>query len=197
MLRLGLILSLFATAPAAFAAEAANTAAAEEEDDLAFLKEGEEAAKQKAAEQKAVSSDSFSIYDGADEEFADFTVAPKPKPAPKAPQVEPLSAVSPAQVVFSNADSIVVELPVLLARTPADVDGDFWLVGEVFVEGKKVAETRQFVSASGLAQLGPTTAFLKLQAPVSAPVGQVEMKVSQVTSAGTKPLFTQQVKYRL
>ena len=53
------------------------------------------------------------------------------------------------------------------------------------------------MSASGLAQLGPTTAFLKLQAPVTAPVGQVEMKVSQTTAAGTKPLFTQMVKYRL
>ena len=196
MLRLGLILSLFAIAPAAFAAEEAATAPVEE-DELDFLKLGEEAALKKAAEQKAVSSDSFSIYDGADEEFADFAVAPKPKAAPKAQDVAPLSAVAAAQVVFANADSIVVELPVLVARTPADVDGDFWLVGEVFVDGQKVAETRQFVSASGLAQLGPTTAFLKLQAPVTAPVGQVEMKVSQTPAAGTKPLFTQMVKYRL
>ncbi|MBK7758353.1 MAG: hypothetical protein IPI35_18535 [Deltaproteobacteria bacterium] len=66
------------------------------EDDLAFLKEGEEAAAKKAAE--AGKSSDFSLYSAEDEDdLADFKVAPPPKPkAEPKPEPKPeMVAVTP------------------------------------------------------------------------------------------------------
>lgn len=172
-----------------------------EDDEFDFLN-----APAASAQKDKVSGDSFSLYeDGDDADLADFQLAPKPEPKPKAaprPAVPegaaPLTPSYKAEIVAAASDSVVVELPVLVARTPGDVAQDFWLVGEVWVQGKKVGETRQFISAQGLSQLGPTTAFLKVQAPVGGPQGQVELRVFKVVGGG-KPeaLFTQAVDYSL
>ena len=53
---------------------------------------------------------------------------------------------------------------------------DFWLIGELWVAGTKVAETRQWVSLIP-AQSGPTVAFLKMMAPIPATSGELEFKV--------------------
>ena len=56
------------------------------------------------------------------------------------------------KVVATDRDSIVVELPVLLGRARADFGGEpYWLVAGVYVDGVKVAESRQYVTASSLA----------------------------------------------
>lgn len=181
-------------------ADGAPTPAADD-DEFDFLKPANGGAKK-----DTVSGDDFSMYEGDDEDFKDFALAPapeaKPKAAPKssAPSsdVRPLTASYKAEIVAVASDSVVVELPVLVAQGPADVAQDFWLVGEVWVQGKKVGETRQFISAQGLSQLGPTTAFLKAQAPVSGPSGSVELRVFKVVgNTAPQALFTQNVDYSL
>lgn len=206
---LGLLLTLAAlscAAPAAFAQDASGpvadgaSPAAPEDDEFDFLKGPTTSPKK-----EAVSGDSFSIYEGSEDEFADFAVAPPPeeKPKPKASpaptaSAEPLTPSYKAEIVATASDSVVVELPVLVARGPADVTQDFWLVGEVWVQGRKVGETRQFVSAQGLSQLGPTTAFLKVQAPVAAGAGKVELRVLRIVGkAAPEALFTQTVDYTI
>jgi len=165
------------------------------DDDFDFLIEGDKNAELLAAE-TAPSGDDFDLFDGEEDDYADFRIQAEPKaetlPYGSAGQ-SPLAGNYDANVVHVDRDSVVVELPVLVGRSPADFEGAFWLVGEVFVDGTKVGETRQMVTASSLAMSGPTVAFLKLQAPVESSDGSVEVKVSKDETA----LFTKAVSYRL
>ena len=173
----------------------AQDALASTDDDFDFLVEGDRNAELLAAE-SAPSGDDFDLFDGEEDDFTDFQLKAEPKaaslPYGSAGQ-SPLAGNYDASVVHVDRDSVVVELPVLVGRSPADFEGAFWLVGEVFVDGAKVGETRQMVTASSLAMSGPTVAFLKLQAPVASANGNVEVKVSKDDTA----LFTKAVDYRL
>lgn len=173
----------------------AQDAVASNDGEFDFLVEGDRNAELIAA-QSTVSSNDFDLFDGEEDDFADFRVdvAPKAETLPYGSAGQaPLSGNYDANVVHVDRDSVVVELPVLVGRSPADFEGTYWLVGEVFVDGNKVGETRQMVTGSSLALSGPTVAFLKLQAPVSATNGNVEVKVSK----GDTQLFTKAVDYRL
>ena len=152
------------------------------EDEFDFLVEGEKNAAQNASESDGEESD-FAMWDEEDgDEFGEFQLrVPDPEPALPLPYSvvgrKPLADNYGATVVFSDRDSVVAELPVLVARNPSDFTKDFWLIGELWVAGTKVAETRQWVSASSLAQSGPTVAFLKMMAPIPATSGELEFKV--------------------
>ena len=170
------------------------------DDEFDFLVEGEKNAELLAAE-AAPSADDFDVFDLEEEDdFADFTLRATPQ---KAPQVDrmpfggagrtALAGNYEATVVHTDRDSVVVELPVLVAQTGADFADSFWLVGEVFVDGHKVAESRQLVTGASVATSGPTVAFMKLQAPVTASSGDIEVRVSQDDSA----LFSKNVAYSL
>lgn len=184
----------------------------EEDDEFDFLKAGDTAAKKKEP-----GAGDFSAYDAEDDsDLADFKLAPpeeevKPKaPPPEAkPPVKalpysvegkkPLGDNYPAQVVATAADSVVIELPVLLALKPGDLTTEYWLVAEVWSDGKRLTESRQRISASSAAQTGATFAFIKVLVPVSGATGALELRVGQATSATAAPkaLFTRKVEYQL
>lgn len=191
----------------------------EEEDEFGFLDEGDEAAAKTAAE--AIHADDFTIDE--EDDFGDWEEAPAierdPGPAPemgrrntsigtnKATALpysvvgkSPLADNYEAQVVFADRDAVVVELPVLVARNPSDFEGRaYWLVGEVYADGMKIAESRQQVTSNAIAQAGPTIAFVKMLVPVPAETGELELRVGRTTSAAGTPdtLFSRQLAYKL
>ena len=115
----------------------------------------------------------FSDYGDEDDEFADFKVAPEPVTEEekdpgsvtvargsvemgenRATQLPydvvgktPLKDNYKAQVLYVDRDSVVIELPVLLARQGSDFDGhSYWLGAEIYADGVKIGEARQQVT---------------------------------------------------
>jgi len=110
----------------------------------------------------------------------------------------PLGDHYAAAVVGRDLDAIVVELPVLVAVKPADFEADYWLITEVMVEDRKVAESRHLVTRASVADMGPTVVWSKSHVPVLERAGSVELKLSQQAGeAAAKPLFTKTVDYAL
>ncbi|MCP4804437.1 MAG: hypothetical protein GY913_01570 [Proteobacteria bacterium] len=192
-----LTLLAFISAPAM-----AQDALASTDDEFDFLIEGDKNAELLAAE-STPDADSFDLYDTEDDDdFADFTLRVE-APAERAPTVDrmPFGGVGrtaltgnyDAEVVHTDRDSVVVELPVLVAQSGADFSESFWLVGEVLVDGHKVAESRQLVTGSSVALSGPTVAFMKIQAPVTSQSGSIEVRVSKDEGE----LFTKTTSYSL
>ncbi|MBK7758320.1 MAG: hypothetical protein IPI35_18360 [Deltaproteobacteria bacterium] len=194
--------------PSAFAAPvyAQETPPEEEEDDLAFLKEGEAAAAKKAAE--AGKNSDFSLYSAEDEDdLADFKVAPppkpkaepKPEPKPEIVAVTPPAAAKPLGDHFpargsASQGGVVVELPVLIANSPTDVTGEYWLVAEVWSGGMKVNESRQLVLPAGVSKGTPTLAYVKLFAPVADPAGRSPRRQSRQRHGKPTLLFIRKVE---
>ena len=89
----------------------------------------------------------------------------------------PLGNHFPLVISQSDLGATVAELPVLVARNPDDLNGDLWVVADVYLDGLKVGESRHFVSMASAATLGPTYVWLKATVPVAAPSGVVEMRV--------------------
>ncbi len=103
-------------------------------------------------------------------------------------------------IVAYDRDSVVVELPVLLGRSRADFDGiAYCIVAEVFADGNKVAEARQQVTSASLAEFGPSFAFIKMLAPVTAKSGKLEVRLSKASNMSAQPtqLFSRSVSYQL
>jgi len=140
--------------------------------------------------------------------------APKPAaaPAPKAAAPagparlslkvkgkDPLSGAFDASVVAIDVDAVVVELPVLVATSGTGFrGGDFTLVAEVMLGGRKVGESRHVVSAAGITDLGPTVVWVKQHVPVTDPKGEIEVRVARIDAEDPpSPLFTKTVAYRL
>jgi hypothetical protein len=133
--------------------------------------------------------------------------APKPPEPAKAGKLKvavsdktlPLGDNFPAEIIAADADTVVVELPVLVARKGAEHKSeDFWLVAEVLVGGRKVGEARHQVTKAGVADLSPTLVWFKVQAPVMEAEGAVELRVSRVGKDGAaKTLFSRSAKYKL
>ena len=192
----------------------------DDDDDFSFLEEGDEAAAKTAAE--AIDASDFDVDE--EDDFGDWQDAPPPSerdpgPAPefgsrstsigtnKATSLpysvvgkDPLANNYEAQVVFADRDAVVVELPVLVARNPSDFEGRaYWVVGEIYADGMKVAESRQQVTSDAIAQAGPTLVFVKMLVPVPAETGTLELRVGKTNSAAGTPeaLFTRQVAYQL
>jgi hypothetical protein len=101
-------------------------------------------------------------------------------------------------IVVADRAAVVVEMPVLYAASKKDFDGKaYWLVAEVFADGKKVAESRANVTAEAVATTGPSVHFFRLFAPVGAASGVLEVKVSKAPASGkSELLFTRSVKYQ-
>ncbi|MBM4390129.1 MAG: hypothetical protein FJ090_03325 [Deltaproteobacteria bacterium] len=103
-------------------------------------------------------------------------------------------------VVYSDTDAVVVELPVLYAKSKADFDGvAYWLVAEVYADGKKVSESRASVTRDSIAGAGPSVHFFRLFAPVPSGAGVLEVRVGKAASGAGKAelLFTRSAKYAL
>lgn len=104
----------------------------------------------------------------------------------------------PAKVVARDLDAVVVELPVLVASKPADFSADYWLITEVMVADRKVAESRHLVTRTSVADMGPTVVWSKSHVPVLERTGSIELRVSQESVDGNAtPLFTKTVAYEL
>lgn len=112
---------------------------------------------------------------------------------------EPLSGAYGLSVVALDVDAVVVEIPVLVAASGAGyAGGEFMVVAEFLLGGKKVGESRHLVSADTIADLGPTVLWVKQHVPVSDPSGRIEVKVSRVDAEDPpSALFTQRVDYKL
>ena len=114
-------------------------------------------------------------------------------PADQASLMRPLSDNYPLALVAKSRNQITVELPVLVAQSQDDFDGqDYWVVAKVVVNGTAISEGRHLVTQSSIAPSGPTKVWFKLEAPVSAPEVDVEVQVSQrsTTNARQTPLFS-------
>ena len=128
--------------------------------------------------------------------------APAPRSAPKGLDTDgkaPLAGSFGAKVVMVDVDAVTVELPVLVAQSASSwSDGDYWLVAEFAVAGKKVGEARHLVSSAHLSDLAPSIAWLKAQVPVLEQAGEVEVKVSKLATDGSpSALFSKRVPYTL
>lgn len=201
-----LLLPLFA-APA-FAEEPTAAVAADDDDDFF----SEKPADQKGANAGVPTGDAF-----GEEEGFEIPKAPPPeaKVAVKDPEKElgatgastamPVNTAgakvlsdnwAPA-VVVADKDLVVVEMPVLYGTSKKDFDGTaYWLVAEVYADGKKVAESRASITRDALADKGPSVQFFRLSAPVAAASGVLEVKVSKAPQGGkAELLFTRSVKY--
>jgi hypothetical protein len=94
--------------------------------------------------------------------------------------------------------AVLVELPILAARSRADFGGKpYWLVAEVFVQGEKVSEWRQEVTAASLAIEGPTFFFLKTQVAVPARQGVVELRLSKEEDGVRTALLARKLPFDL
>lgn len=111
---------------------------------------------------------------------------------------KPLTDNWAPSVSVSDRDAVVVDMPVLYAMSKKDFDGTaYWLVAEVFADGKKVAEGRTNVTKEAVADKGPSVQFFRLFAPVGAAAGVLEVKVSRTPQGGkSELLFTRSVKYQ-
>jgi len=113
---------------------------------------------------------------------------------------KPLADNWSPSVVFTDADAVVVELPVLYAKSRSEFDGvAYWLVAEVYADGKKVAESRASVTRDAIADKGPSVHFFRMFAPVPSGAGVLEVKIGKAASGTGKPelLFTRSAKYAL
>lgn len=103
-------------------------------------------------------------------------------------------------VVYKTADAVVIEIPVLYAVNGAGFDGNaYWLIGEVYADGKKIGEQRSQVMKETVSAKGPSVEFIRFFTPVAGASGVLEVKVSKLASGSTKPtlLFTRSVSYAL
>jgi hypothetical protein len=102
-------------------------------------------------------------------------------------------------VVAVDLDAVVVELPVLVARSGSDFAGeDFWVVAEFLLGDTKVGEARYLVTQAGIADLGPTIVWVKQHVPVVEERGTIQVKVSR--QGGEDPpqnLFSKSAPYKL
>jgi len=175
------------------------------DDEFDFIDEGEANAAQRL-NSSTDDSDSFDLYDDDDDDFGDFQLsAPVVSTESSIPRLpypvagrDPLDGNYGAEIVFTDRDSVVVELPVLISRSPADFSGDFWLNSELIINGEKAGESRQWFGSASLAQSGPTIAFVKMLAPVNEAVGEVEIQISrQAEDQEATPLFSQSINYNI
>ncbi len=112
---------------------------------------------------------------------------------------QPLADNYPIEVVAVDRDAVVVELPVLLARSRVEVEAGFLVYAEVYVGKDRVTEVRQVVERSSVAEFGPSFAFLKLLAPVVERQGQIKVKVfkADLDGGNRAELFSRVTPYAL
>jgi len=218
---LSLSASLVAVTPRAFADDSTATVAGDDDDD--FLDDKSGTAKKKGENSDVPDAKSFK--DDDDGGMPTFTTPPPAaKAAPDAEKdlsafVDPKASIKGSTkmpvdtigkdilgdnwaptVVIADKDAVVVEIPVLYARSRAEFDGvGYWLVAEVSADGKKVAESRVYVTRDAIADKGPSIQFFRMFAPVPGASGMLEITVGKAPSGAAKsvPLFKRTVTYKL
>lgn len=133
---------------------------------------------------------------------------PKPVEAPKGPSTRLPIDLNGKTVLADNwaptlvatdADSVLLEVPVLYAVNGTGFDGAaYWLVAEVFQDGQKITESRTQVSKESVSAKGASVQFFRLFTPVKAGTGVVEVRVSKLGANNKSSLlFVRTVNYTL
>ena len=110
----------------------------------------------------------------------------------------PLTGRFPIKILGQEPDAMLIELPVLVIKTPAEFQGSgFWLIAEIFVDGRKVGDHRQIVDRTTISTMGPTHAYIKAQVPTPAPQGQIDIRVTRIAVDGdsAEPLFIRTLRF--
>lgn len=112
---------------------------------------------------------------------------------------QPLADNYPLTVVNIDRDAVVVELPILLARSRVAIDKPFSIIVEVSADDTRVSRAVQVIDPESLAEFGPTFAFMKIMAPVIDKDGRITVTVSRANADGSQPveLFTRSTPYSL
>ncbi len=178
-----------------------DASAEADDDEFDFLEEGDRNAERLAAE-AANAEDDFNVYDDEDDFEMAFEVARTRPESYRLPVTtegkKPLADNYPVVLVIGQMGSLVVELPVLVSNGGPPPQAAWWLVGEVYAGGQKLAETRHQVNPDTLVRGGPTLAFLKMHAPVSGEQGELQVRVSQIDETGAPTaLFARDVSWTL
>ncbi|MAY79206.1 MAG: hypothetical protein CL930_00290 [Deltaproteobacteria bacterium] len=113
---------------------------------------------------------------------------------------QPLSDNFPLRILGHEPDALLIELPLLIVNKPSEFDGRaFWVIVEIFVDGKKVADHRQIVDKTTITTMGPTHAWVKAMVPIPSPQGQLDLRVSRLYTEGNiaEGMFVRSVRYGL
>lgn len=110
----------------------------------------------------------------------------------------PFSDNYPLKVVQRDGATVVVELPVLVAKNNAGFQ-NVWIVADVIVDGHTVAQSRQYVTQAAVSDFGPTHVWVKTAVPIEGPEAMVEVHISRAATSGgrTEPLFSRSVPVRM
>jgi hypothetical protein len=220
---LSLSAGLLTLSSRALADDGTAAASSSDDDDDLFKDSGASSTKKKGENSDVPDAKSFK--DDDDGGMPTFTSPPPAKPAQPDTEKDLSAFANPAasiksttkmpldtvgkdvlgdnwgpSVVIADKDAVVVEMPVLYARSRAEFDGvAYWLVAEVSADGKKVAEQRIYVTRDAIADKGPSIQFFRMFAPVPGASGMLEITVGKAPSAAAKsvPLFKRTVTYKL
>jgi len=127
-----------------------------------------------------------------DDDDLDIAMPPPPEPVKVGPPAlaldpgtaEPLTAVFPATIAAVGAGTIVVELPVYVAKAARSPELGLMLIGEFLVGTTKVGEARQILEPAAILATTPTYAFLKAVIPTATPTGTVTIVVKTAAKDG-------------
>lgn len=130
--------------------------------------------------------------DLGDEDDLDIAMPPPPEPEKVGPPAlaldpgaaQPLTAAFPATIAAVGAGTVVVELPVYVAKAARSPEPGLMLIGEFLVGTTKVGEARQILEPGAILATGPTYAFLKAVVPTATPTGTVTIVVKTAAKDG-------------
>lgn len=176
-----------ALVPPTLAQQADDAVVQDDDDEFDFLKEGDEAAARREAEE--MSGDEFAMDD---DEMAGFALAIPVPPKANLPAAAgmPLTDAYEPTLYSGPPGTVVVELPVLLAG-----DGDYWLIVELYQGETKVGEVRQWVSPVMKQQFS----MPRFHVPVSDKEGAFTLQVSRQDDGAeaATALYTRELTYQL
>jgi len=113
-------------------------------------------------------------------------------------KLAPLGAHFPIRILGHEPDALLIEIPMLVAESREDLDGEgYWLIVEFFLEGKKVGDHRIMVEENTLATMGPTHAWVKTMIPTPSPQGEITIRVLRMDRASSevRPMFERTLKF--
>ena len=120
--------------------------------------------------------------------------------ADRASMMRPLGDNFPLTLVAKKQNQVTVELPVLVAQKQSDFTGaGYWMIAQVVVNGTRISEGRQLVTKSSISEMGPTKVWFKLEAPITGPEADVEVRVFKQANQGSRPrpLFSRSLTIRM
>ncbi len=113
-------------------------------------------------------------------------------------RLAPLGDHFQVRILGHEPDALLIELPILVAKSPSSFEGSsYWLVVEIFAGQKKVGDHRVMVSRETLATMGPTHVWVKAMVPTPKPQGELTIRVLRIDPGATevRPIFERKLKY--